>query len=314
MTSRPRVDVSTALLNDLLNNTLDPGYRAAADRKRVSHWWDGPLVWIGCVAVGLLLVIAYQQSHLSAPARDAARRDLINRIDAAQSNADGLQSEAKQLTAEVAKLRDAQLPGGNSSGLTAAEVAAGSVAVTGQGMQVQLGDPSSAPSSGTGRPGTTPQSDVSVLHDTDVRAVVNQLWSDGAEAIAINGLRLTPTSFIRVAGESILVDFQPISSPYTIAAIGNSDDLQVGFAQSAVARRLKTLAAVDGITFKFGGKSKQTLPSVTVGQPQYAQLGAKSVSPPSVGTSSASRPAGGSPPGSTSTSPSPPTPTATESR
>jgi uncharacterized protein YlxW (UPF0749 family) len=296
---RPRIDISSATLSDLLNNTLDAGYRAAASRNRPARWWDGPLVWLACLAVGLLLVVAYQQTHQAAPARDAARHELITRIDAAQSTANRLDAQGKQLAGQVAALRDAQLPGSDRA-VRAAEVAAGSVAVSGPGMQVEVGEPTSQPSAGTGRPGSTPQSVVSVLHDTDVRAVVNELWADGAEAVAINGLRLTPDSFIRVAGESIQVDFSALTSPYTISAIGDSDGLQVGFAQSAIARRLKTLAAVTGISFKFGGKSKLQLPSVTVGEPRYASPGpAPTATPSSTATS---------PPTAT------PSPTATESR
>lgn len=270
--AKPRFDLTAATLNELLNNTLDPGYRSAKARNRPKQWWDGPAVWLGCLLIGLVFVVAYQQSHLAAPARDAARRDLINRITAAQSNANGLENQAKVLSSQVGQLRDAQLPG-DTAAVKDAEIAAGSIAVSGPGMQVEIGDPTSTPSQGNGRPGTTPRSDVAVLRDSDLRAVVNQLWNSGAEAISINGQRLTPTSFIRVAGENILVDFQPISSPYTVSAIGDSNGLQVGFAQSAVARRLKTLVAVDNISFRFGGKSKLNLPSVTVGQPQYAELG-----------------------------------------
>jgi uncharacterized protein YlxW (UPF0749 family) len=301
---RPRVDLSSATLHELLNNTLDPGYRAAAARNRPARWWDGPLVWLGCLAIGLLLVVAYQQSHLAAPARDAARHELISRILAAQSAANRLDGQAKQLSSEVAALRDAQLPGDDSA-VRAAEVAAGSVAVSGPGMQVELGEPASRPTAGPGRPGTTPQSQVAVLHDTDVRAVVNQLWADGAEAVAINGLRLMPDSFIRVAGEAIQVDFSALTSPYTISAIGDSDGLQVGFAQSAIARRLKTLAAVTGISFKFGGKSTLRLPSVTVGEPRYAVLGPAPAASPRSATSATSP---------TATSPTAASPTATESR
>lgn len=299
---RPRVDLSSATLSDLLNNTLDPGYRAAAARNRQARWWDGPLVWLGCLAVGLLLVVAYQQSHRAAPARDAARRQLISRIEAAQADANRLDEQAKQLASQVAALRDAQLPG-NDQALRAAEVAAGSVAVSGPGMQVEIGEPASQPSTGAGRPGSTPQSQVAVIADTDIRAVVNQLWADGAEAVAINGLRLTPDSFIRVAGEAIQVDFAALTSPYTISAIGDSDGLQVGFAQSAIARRLKTLVAVAGISFKFGGKSKLQLPSVTVGEPRYASLGP---------APSASAPAGSRTASPTATAS--PTSTATEPR
>jgi len=298
---RPRVDISRAALSDLLNNTLDPGYRSAAARARRPRWWDGPLVWVCCLTVGLLLVVAYQQTHLAAPARDTARQELINRIKAAQSTANGLDAQAKQLAGQVAALRDAQLPADDAA-LRAAEVAAGAVAVSGPGMQVVIGEPSSPASSGSGRPGSTPQSQVAVIHDTDVRAVVNEMWADGAEAIAVNGLRLTPDSVIRFAGESILIDFSPLTSPYTISAIGDSNGLQVGFAQSSIARRLKTLVAVAGISFRFGGKAKLQLPSVTVGEPHYALTGPALIGPVPSASPAASGPTNR------------PSPSATESR
>ncbi|MEO6701783.1 MAG: hypothetical protein ABI140_07050, partial [Jatrophihabitantaceae bacterium] len=118
---RPR---TSALLDDLLNNTLDPGYRAAARRPRRSHWWDGPAVWIGCLAVGLLLVVAYQQNHRSAPARDAANKELISRIKAAQAAGAAITKQSKLLADQVAALRDAQLSG-SSTELQQLEVAAG---------------------------------------------------------------------------------------------------------------------------------------------------------------------------------------------
>jgi uncharacterized protein YlxW (UPF0749 family) len=296
---RPRVDISSAALSELLDNTLDPGYRSAAARNRPARWWDRPLVWLCCMAVGLLLVVAYQQTHRAAPARDAERRQLISRIQAGQSTANRLDAQAKQLAGQVAALRDAQLPS-NDPGLRAAEIAAGTVAVSGPGMQVVIGEPASPATAGSGRPGSTPENQVAVIHDADLRAVVNQMWADGAEAVAINGLRLTPDSVIRFAGESILLDFTALTSPYTISAIGDADGLQVGFAQSAIARRLKTLVTVAGISFKFGGKSKLQLPSVTVGEPTYASLGpAPSASPPAGGSRTPSPTA---------------TPTATESR
>jgi Bacterial protein of unknown function (DUF881) len=134
---------------------------------------------------------------------------------------------------------------------------------------------------------------------------VNQLWAAGAEAIAVNGLRLTATSFIRFAGESVLVDFQPISAPYSIEAIGNSNGLLVAFADSSIARQLKTMAAVEGISFRFAGKSGLRLQSVSVSQPHYAGRGA--ASSPSPSSPSPSSPSPSSP------SPSSPSPSSTES-
>lgn len=278
MTAGTRLDRTSALLNDLLNNPLDPGYRAAADRGRPKHKWDGPVVWLCCVAVGLLLVVAYQQNHRTAPAREAANRELIARINSAQHAGDQLSARAKLLAAQVAALRDAQLPG-SSSQLQLQEIAAGAIAVTGPGMQIELGEPGVSTSAPNGRPGSTPQSQVAVIHDRDLRAVVNEMWSAGAEAVAVNGLRVSPLSVIRVAGEAILLDLQPLNPPYTVSAIGDRDGLQLAFAQSPIARQLKTMVAVDGISFRFGGKSKLTLPSVTVDQLRYAVRGTATPSP-----------------------------------
>ena len=287
---------TTAILDDLLNDQLDPGYRLAfrsaqgSQPSRGRRWWDGPLLWLACVAVGMLLVVAYQQQHRSAPAREAARKDLITRIEQLQAAGDSLDVRAKALAAEVADLRNARLPGLGDQ-LRDLELDSGSLPVTGPGVQIQLDEPAPPTSPANGRPGATPQEQVAVLHDRDIRAVVNQLWAAGAEAVAVNGLRLTATSFIRFAGESVLVDFQPINPPYTIEAIGDRNGLLVAFADSGIARQLKTMAAVEGITFRFGGKSGLRLQSVTVTEPHYANRGTagpETESPSPSGTSPSS--------------------------
>lgn len=293
LTNKPggRLNLSSAMLDDLLNNPLDPGYRLASQAApaKPRRWWDGPALWLACLLVGLLLVVSFQQQHRSAPAREAARKDLISRIEHLQDAGNALDSRAKALAAEVAGLRDARLPG-NTGELRNLELDSGALAVTGPGVQIDLDEPAAPTPAATGRPGTTPQEQVAVLHDRDIRAVVNQLWAAGAEAIAVNGLRLTATSFIRFAGESVLVDFQPISAPYSIEAIGNRNALLVAFADSSIARQLKTMAAVEGITFRFAGKSDLRLQSVSVSQPHYAGRGASAASSPSPSSSSPSSP------------------------
>lgn len=287
------------MLDDLLNNPLDPGYRLAfqaqgSQPSRARRWWDGPLLWLACVAVGLMLVVAYQQQHRSAPAREAARKDLVVRVERLQAAGNALDARAKSLAAEVADLRNVQLPGRGNE-LRNLELESGSLPVTGPGVQIQLDEPPAPASAANGRPGTTPQGQVALLHDRDIRAVVNQLWAAGAEAIAVNGLRLTATSFIRFAGESVLVDFQAISAPYTIEAIGDRNGLLVAFADSAIARQLKTMATVEGITFRFADKSGLRLQPVTVSEPHYAARGTASSPPPSASSPSTSSPSTRSP-------------------
>jgi uncharacterized protein YlxW (UPF0749 family) len=89
----------------------------------------------------------------------------------------------------------------------------------------------------------------------------------------VNGVRLTPTSAIRFAGEAVLVDLQPVTSPYRIEAIGSPDDLAVEFAQSDVAGRYQTLTGVEGIGFRFADSGKLTLPAGSPATLRYAKAG-----------------------------------------
>jgi uncharacterized protein YlxW (UPF0749 family) len=227
-----------------------------------------------------MLTVAYQQTHRGAPAREVARQDLISRIHSLQAAGNRLDGNAKQLADEVARLRDQQLAGIGSPNLRNIEIASGTAAVKGAGLVIGLAEPPKPdPSTGNVRPGTTPQQSVAVLHDTDIRNVVNQLWLAGAEAIAVNGIRLSSTSAIRFAGETVLVDFQQINSPYSIEAIGPRDKMLTSFADSTIARQLKTKEAVYNITFKFNGKSDLQLGSVTASQPRYARTGSAPPAP-----------------------------------
>ena len=53
-----------------------------------------------------------------------------------------------------------------------------------------------------------------VIHDDDLLRVVNELRAAGAEAIAINGQRLTGTSEIRCAGPTLSVNNVRSSAPF----------------------------------------------------------------------------------------------------
>ena len=65
-----------------------------------------------------------------------------------------------------------------------------------------------------------------VVHDDDILRVINELKAAGAEAISINGQRLTATSEIRCAGPTISVNNVRSSAPYEIKAIGEKKSLE----------------------------------------------------------------------------------------
>jgi uncharacterized protein YlxW (UPF0749 family) len=255
------------LLAELVNNPRDAGYEAAAARRGgrpSSRWYDRPMLALGCAVLGFVLVVAYVHTHRAAPETAKVRQSLIDRVHAVESQGATLAATARALDDQLNAERDNALSGtsGLSAELRRAQLAAGQSAVRGPGVTVTLSEPSSpSQTAAPGRAGTTSLTAVNILSDQDVRSVVNELWSDGAEAIAVNGVRLTPTSAIRFAGQAVLVDFQPITSPYRIAAIGPPDQLDTAFAASPVASRYQTLSGADGIGFEFAEQAELSLPA-----------------------------------------------------
>ena len=47
----------------------------------------------------------------------------------------------------------------------------------------------------------------------------------GAEAVAVGSVRLSPTTAIRTAGQTILADYRPLTAPYLVSAIGDPTTL-----------------------------------------------------------------------------------------
>jgi uncharacterized protein YlxW (UPF0749 family) len=277
--------VSAQLLVDLVTDTLDPGYAAAARQRGPAparRWYDRPAVAIGCALIGFTLVVAYIHTHRGAPQAAKVHDSLVSRVRTAQHQLDQLTAQEQRLNSALTAVRDQGLSGNValSRQLDRDQLLAGQTAVVGPGLQVVLAQPPAATaSSQPGRGGPDPGSTANILGDRDVRSVVNELWADGAEAISVNDVRLTPTSAIRFAGDAVLVDFAPITSPFTIRAIGNADDLATAFASSAAASRYQTLASADGIGFEFTQHEKLTLPASPATSPRFARPRTASPSP-----------------------------------
>ncbi len=282
--------ISAQLIADLVTNTLDPGYAAAAQHRGPTpsrRWFDRPAVAIGCALIGFTLVVAYIHTHRGAPEAAKVHDSLVARVRAAQDRNDGLAAQAQRLNSALTTLRDQALSGNGalSRQLDRDQLLAGQTAAVGPGLQVTLTEP--PPTSGSsqpGRAGSIPIGASNILTDRDVRSVVNELWADGAEAISVNNVRLTPTSAIRFAGEAVLVDFAPITSPYQIRAIGNADNLATGFASSDVASRYQTLSSADGIGFEFTEHTTLTLPASPAVAPRFAHPPTPTRSPTPTGT------------------------------
>jgi uncharacterized protein YlxW (UPF0749 family) len=276
--------VASGLLRDLLEEHLEPGYRAAAARRaehppsaRARRLGQAARVAV-LVALGALFATAYLQASASAP--QAARTRAALASDARERGAltDRLQRQATaergRLSAQRAQaLRDSTAGSQAAASLHDLEVATSLTALRGAGLTVTVGDASQHQDPVTGRPAQSDPAGAGRVQDRDVAEVVNALWAAGAEAIAVDGQRLSPTSTIRSAGGAILVDFRPVSSPYQIRAIGNADRMQARFADSAVARSFVTFIDLYGMTFSIRRADALDLPAASATELNFAVPG-----------------------------------------
>src|SRR6478736_5135170 len=67
-----------------------------------------------------------------------------------------------------------------------------------------------------------------VVHQQDVQAVVNALWTSGAEAMMIQDQRVIGTSAVRCVGNTLILQGRVYSPPYRITAIGDIDRMERG--------------------------------------------------------------------------------------
>jgi uncharacterized protein YlxW (UPF0749 family) len=229
-----RPDASMSLLTNLMEHSLDEGYAEAAARRAAGTAPPSRPGWVlaaGLVMIGLLFATAALQVRNRAPAAAQARDALTGEIEQRTAATDRLEADLQELRESVTAAREDAL-GLTSTGseladtLTRLEVATGAGAVTGPGLVVHLEDADDADTEGGADPRVGEASSEGRVTDRDLQTVVNEVWAAGAEGVAINGQRLTSLSAIRSAGEAILVDFRPLSPPYDLVAVGDSDAMQ----------------------------------------------------------------------------------------
>jgi uncharacterized protein YlxW (UPF0749 family) len=236
-----RYDASMSLLTNLMENSLDEGYAEAAARRpsaALPRNWRRPSVILlgGLLAVGLLLSTAAAQERDRASSTAEARTALVAEVQQRSAANDKLEASLERDRAGVAAIRRKALEltaeGSRlAAGLTTLEVVTGASPVTGPALVVHLTDAPAEDETGADSDPRTGSATDGRVTDRDLQTVVNEVWASGAEAVAVNGQRLTALSAIRSAGDAILVDFRPLSPPYDIVGIGNASAMRASFAE-----------------------------------------------------------------------------------
>ncbi|MFE2679808.1 DUF881 domain-containing protein, partial [Streptomyces hygroscopicus] len=196
---------------------------------------------LGLVLVAVVITIGAAEARISAPTLAKEREELIDRIETGNANADKLARSVETLRGEVGEKQRQALKkdGGDKADLAA--LLAGADEVVGPGVKLVVNDAKEATSGGGGPRGSADFSDTGRVRDHDMQRVVNGLWESGAEAVSINGQRLTALSAIRAAGDAILVDNKPLAPPYTVLAVGDGQRLSTAFQDSVDGQYLHVL-------------------------------------------------------------------------
>ncbi|MFE5307379.1 DUF881 domain-containing protein [Isoptericola sp. NPDC056573] len=178
---------------------------------------------VACVlaASGLLFTASAQLADTK-DGRDP--QDLAELVTTESDRVAGLTDRMNELEAEIddlGKQTGTDLPTRSADLVADESVVTGAAAVSGPGLRVALDD---APASSQSIAGVRP--DDLVVHQQDVQHVINALWAGGAEAMTLQGERVTATSAFRCSGNILLLHGKVFSPPYVIEAVGDPQELR----------------------------------------------------------------------------------------
>ncbi|MFF8943770.1 DUF881 domain-containing protein [Streptomyces sp. NPDC014864] len=259
-----------SLITNVMDHSLDDGYAEAAARKKAAGESGMPKTLrarlglaAGLVLAALVVTVGAAQARVAAPVVAKERQELVDRIDRETATADDLEGTVDKLRDEVsARQRQALQKSGGNARADIVGILAGATAVHGPGVKLVVNDAKEASSGGGGNPRETSGfSDTGRVRDRDMQRVVNGLWQSGAEAVSINGQRLTALSAIRAAGDAILVDNKPLVPPYTVLAVGDGDELSTRFQNSPDGLYLHALQENYGIRTSISTEGDLRLPA-----------------------------------------------------
>lgn len=199
-----------------------------------SNPWLRAAVALACALLGFLLVAQVRATENLGDRLGAEREEDLARILAE------LTAQSDELQAEITELRLTLLgfeTSAESDELALASlqrrlddlrILAGAVAVEGEGLQLTVEDPGGA------------------VGQARIVDVIQELRDAGAEAIAINDLRLVASSAITTRNDRLLVDGIPIEQPIRVAAIGPGQTMATALEIRGGA--VDTLTARAGVT------------------------------------------------------------------
>jgi uncharacterized protein YlxW (UPF0749 family) len=208
-----------------------------------------------CVLAGLMIIISAMDAQ-GTDLRPARNTDLVSLVQSQSRRNTELTRQLTVLRREV----DGLAAQSEEQSDLAPEVSrqyrrVGLTAVSGPGVTVTLDDaPASVAANGI-------EPDLLVVHQEDIQAVVNALWSGGAEAMTIQNQRVISTTAVKCVGNTVVLHGIPYGPPYEITAIGDRARLRAALATSEPIQIYQQYVESYGLVFREKSESKITLPA-----------------------------------------------------
>jgi uncharacterized protein YlxW (UPF0749 family) len=250
--------VTMGLLDNVTATSLDEGYAIASRRRaetgETTRGKPGRAGLVILLVFGVLVATAAVETARTADESANSRSSLVKQADEHKAALDHRLAEVRTLQKQVSALQAKELRSSRQGRsldqrLDQLGVMSGARPATGPGIRIVVDDAPDA------------KSFKQQVQAPDLQKLVNGLWQVGAEAIAINGQRLTSLSSIRDAGSAITVNYVSLRHPYTVSAIGDPKTMGARVLDTAGGQALLTLQSTFGLQFDVNTKDSMLLPA-----------------------------------------------------
>ncbi|MFL5735587.1 MAG: DUF881 domain-containing protein [Chloroflexia bacterium] len=228
-------------------------------------WLSGAFLLSG-LALGLFISAQTQartegasspSSPLTRPSDRGIVAGTISRLESEQVT---LKKEIADLRAELSSVQQADAARKTSLGdlnneIAAQRLAAGMTTVHGPGLVATFDDSTVRSIPENEDPANY------ILHDYDLRDILNALWLAGAEAVSVNGERIVSSTSLYCVGTTIIANATRLSPPYEIRTIGDPQALSASLAGSSQMEKFNQRANIYDLPVKIDQSPKVEVPA-----------------------------------------------------